>query len=460
MAEPTYGAFGDVLNLEEQENQGIDPIIYNVYRNQAQTYSDPQNQQYTYGTAANPVFEWVKRIQSGERTYNPQDNFDTDLMAEYQRMNQAGEEVPDDLMTPEMIMKQIGRDTVSQVAGQVGGRVGAAVVDPYLANQPVIDRAIQGAKTTFSGDLPFEASQKLASNTTNETFKLLGNDKVIVPSLSNETISGSAGAGNLETFKTLKSGGALTNVGTAKEPVFAMSKADASALSEQSFTNTPTAGGNDLVVDPKNFVSTSSAAVPDTGYFTNVGKSLNWSEPTGAANWSSAAGAAGFSFVANLAMGAKPKQALKSAAGTMIGRVIGQALIPIPGVGAFIGGTVGSVLAGRVICNELCKQGLIDRKMLLNDYRFTKDYLTPQYVNGYHVWAVWMVKQLRKKRFLSFWQHIVIHRGNEIAYIYSQKDKPDYLGKLYRKVFEPICWILGAFCKQTDWSVLYQKKEI
>jgi len=454
-----YGAFGDVLNLEESKKTGVDPIVYNVYQQRSQTYDNPALQQYTYGTGVNPVFEWVKTIQTGQRSYNPQDNFDTDMLDEYKKMFNAGE-VPDGALSPDEIMKQIGRDTVSQVAGQVGGRVGQAIVDPYLANQPIIDRAVQGASTTFSGDLPFEASQELASNATNETFKLLGNDKVIVPSLSNETIAGSAGAGNLETFKTLKSGGALTNVGTAKEPVFAMSKADASTLSEQSLTNTPTTGGNDLVVDPKNFVSTSSAAIPDTGYFAEAGKQLNWNTDAGAANWGSAAGAAGFSFVANLAMGAKPKQALKSAAGTMVGRVIGQALIPIPGVGAFIGGAIGGALGGRVICNELCKQGIMDRKQVVLDYKFTRDYLTPQHVIGYHVWAVWMVKQMRKGKLVSFWSHVAGHRANEIEYIYGEREKPDYLGKVYRKILEPICWTLGAFCKKTDWSVLYQKKEI
>jgi hypothetical protein len=71
-----------------------------------------------------------------------------------------------------------------------------------------------------------------------------------------------------------------------------------------------------------------------------------------------------------------------------------------------------------------------------------------------------MVKQMRKGKYVDFWKHIVIHRSNEIAYIYGERDKPDYLGKLYRKIFEPVCWTLGLFCKETDWSVLYKTKEI
>ena len=86
MAEPVYGAFGDILSLEEGEKKGVDPIIYNVYQQRSQQYQDPKMQQYTYGTGVNPVFEWVRTIQTGQRQYNPQDAFDTDLMDEYRRM--------------------------------------------------------------------------------------------------------------------------------------------------------------------------------------------------------------------------------------------------------------------------------------------------------------------------------------------------------------------------------------
>ena len=135
------------------------------------------------------------------------------------------------------------------------------------------------------------------------------------------------------------------------------------------------------------------------------------------------------------------------------------AATPFAPFSTIIGGIVGGFV-GRVICNELMKQGIMDRKQVILDYKFTRDYLTPQHVTGYHVWAVWMVKQMRKGRLVGLWAHIAGHRANEIAYIYGERDKPDYLGKLYRKILEPICWTVGAFCKETDWSVLYRKKEI
>ena len=130
-------------------------------------------------------------------------------------------------------------------------------------------------------------------------------------------------------------------------------------------------------------------------------------------------------------------------------------LIP-GGFGTFLG----AFLGGRVICNELMRQGIMTRKQVVLDYKFTEDYLTPQHVAGYHVWAVWMVRQMRKGRLVNFWKHVAGHRANEIAYIYGDRDKPDYLGKVYRKILEPICWSIGFFCKKTDWTVLYKQKEV
>ena len=193
-------------------------------------------------------------------------------------------------------------------------------------------------------------------------------------------------------------------------------------------------------------------------YGESVGDSL-WGKGS-ASNWSSSATSGFISAATTLVMTGDVEKAAKTGVGTAIGQAIGTALIPIPGVGAFIGGAIGGAIGGRVICNELHNQGLITKKQLINDYKFTRDYLTTKHVNGYHLWALWMVKQMRKGKYVNFWKHIVLHRANEIAYIYGESDKPDYLGKFYRKIFEPVCWTLGLFCKETDWSILYKTKEI
>ena len=173
----------------------------------------------------------------------------------------------------------------------------------------------------------------------------------------------------------------------------------------------------------------------------------------GKANLYGAGGAGLFTVAANLLSGKNLKESVKSGVKTSIGTYIGGLFGP---VGALLGG----ILGGRVICNELMRQGIMTRKQVVLDYKFTQDYLTPQHVAGYHVWAVWMVRQMRKGRLVNFWTHVAGHRANEIAYIYGDRDKPDYLGKVYRKVLEPICWSIGFFCQKTDWTVLYKEKEI
>lgn len=173
----------------------------------------------------------------------------------------------------------------------------------------------------------------------------------------------------------------------------------------------------------------------------------------GKANLYGGVGAGLASVAFNLISGKNLKESIKSGAKTGVGTYIGGLFGPI---GALLGG----ILGGRVICNELMRQGIMTRKQVVLDYKFTEDYLTPQHVAGYHVWAVWMVRQMRKGRLVNFWAHVAGHRANEIAYIYGERDKPDYLGKVYRKILEPICWSIGFFCQKTDWTVLYKEKEI
>ena len=202
-------------------------------------------------------------------------------------------------------------------------------------------------------------------------------------------------------------------------------------------------------------ITSSTPMASPVGYFENAGNTL-----TSGSVWASAGIGAVVSFGIGVLSGQDPVKAAKQAGASAVGAVIGQALIPIPFVGGMIGSAIGGMVGGRVICNELVRQGLMDRRNVILDYKFTKDHLTTQHVLGYHVWAVHVVKRLRKGKNVRVWKHLASHRANEIAFIYGERDKPDYLGKVYRRIGEPICWAIGAFCKKTDWSVLYNPKEI
>ena len=479
MAEENYGALTG-LNLDEKEKN--DPFTYNVY--QAKSFNPGltgQELQSSYGTAKMPVFDWVRLIQSGERTYDPSNNFDRDMLAEYEKET----DVPDDLMSPQEIMAQQAlQGTAGQVGNIIGKPIGDALVNPVYADMSVGEKIVQGTKNIYA-DTPARALQK-ASELSSDQVKFLNDnpDFVYQPEFKDPNTAKIFGLEDelltLENTNTLlpaRSGLGVTR-GTdsfdsgmmRKDTLDNLKYADKFDPSDVEFASRvdPASSTSLNLSDP---ISKSSLSVPDLGfqeqfgnYAEGVGDRLNpfGESGAGASNFSSAATGSIFNFGFRVAAGQDIDDAAKSAADAGAVTYLTTALLmgtPFAPFATVIGGVVGG-LVGRVICNELMKQGIMDRKQVVLDYKFTRDYLTPQHVAGYHVWAVWMVKQMRKGRLVGLWSHIAGHRANEIAYIYGERDKPDYLGKLYRKILEPICWTVGAFCKETDWSVLYTKKEI
>ena len=421
------------LSLDE-EDESKKPIVYGVYQTKSQTPDmDLSNLQNVYGTAAMPVFEWVRTIQTGQRTYDPNDTSDREKLEEYKKMvEEQGK--PPGLPDWSEIGKQVAVGTVSQLGQAAASQAGSALFDPYLASETTGSKLLTGVTETF-GSTP---AQQVAS-TTNLAFDnidKLANDQTIFPELANREVA--EATGNLDLYNAVSDGG--------KEVGKGIKSYDANVVNDAKKTT----GGN-LTAE----AITTSSQTPT--YLSQVGDRLYGTEAA-KANWSGAAGAGIVNFGVQLAMGEDPEKAAKSAGASAIGTAIGNALLP--GIGGVVGGVLGGIVGGRVICNELCRQGVMTRKQVVLDYKFTRDYLTPQHVNGYHVWAVWMVRQMRKGKFVKFWKHVAGHRANEIAYIYGERDKPDYLGKVYRKILEPTCWAVGYFCKKTDWSTLYKAKEV
>ena len=127
------GALTGLPLLDEETNK---PRVYNVFQ------SFPQNTnrsdfdiQTMYGTAQMPVFEWVKSIQTGQRTYNPQDAFEKSLMEEYQELERMGQ-VPEGYMSAEDILAQQAlQGTAGQTGQIIGSNIGQAFTNPY-ANMP------------------------------------------------------------------------------------------------------------------------------------------------------------------------------------------------------------------------------------------------------------------------------------------------------------------------------------
>ena len=396
---------GALANIEEtSEDDG--KFTYNIYK---QKSVDPTKQfdfgpfslSDFYGSAIMPSLQWVTKIKTGEVVYDPANEQQDKLLKDYEAYIEKNGQI-EGLPSPNEIMKQEMAPVLGQLAEGVGSSI--ATGGTFYEGLPFTTTGLKIAEGTSQlGDISKLNISKVDANKLTALAKQSG--EIATP----------------DAVKVLGSKEAITEAGGVV--------------------------GRDL----------SGGGVLGGGEFLD---NLNPFGESGAGmqNLKSAAGGAVGNFVVQLALGQDPVRAAKSAGAGAIGKMLGTA-VGGP-IGGFIGGALGSILGGRVICNELMRQGLLTRKEVILDYRFTRDYLTPTHVNGYHVWAVWMVKQMRKGKFVKFWKHVAGHRANEIAYIYGQRDTPDYLGKVYRKILEPTCWVVGSFCKVTDWSVLYKQKEI
>ena len=373
--------------------------------------------QNVYGTKYMPMFQWVSQQETGSVTFDPQD----DMISE-DEANELRQEFQDEYgIDPTEALKQEALAMGAQLAAGVGGQIGRSVASNIGDNQSFDLASLGEGISDFS-----------------ENFKLT------------------------DTFGAPKSG-------PSAKVKFSPTSDNAKLVDAKQTIKANQPGFEDLTnpkgaeVKAKNLEDAKGAqatllAGGNTGYFSGVGDRLSSfgssSTAAGRANLYGSAGAGLGTTAAMLIGGASLKDSAKAGAKVSVGTYIGTA------IGGPIGGFIGGMLGGRVICNELQRQGIMTRTQVLLDYKFTRDYLTPTHVNGYHVWAVWMVKQMRKGRLVNFWKHVAGHRANEIAYIYGARDKPDYLGKVYRKILEPICWSIGLFCKKTDWSILYKKKEV
>ena len=396
---------------------------------------DLSEMQNLYGSKYLPMFRWISQKQTGSVTFDPDEGQITEedvarLGSDFE--NETG------MSAEEALREQYKQEAIgvgTQVLAGVGGQIGRAYAstgtvsgafDAYAGQDDFKDFLFPSgdgatAKVPFSSDSGRFALKNLNENIDKGNFKTaLSSDNPL------ESAAYKAEMASLEGQRTL----ANTNV-------VDKSQSDLTTSLEGVTGNKATGYG-------AGFKDRSGFMKGADGQMSAAGK----------ANLYGSAGAGLATVAANLIAGKNLKESVKTGAKVGVGTYVGGLL------GGSVGSMVGGILGGRVICNELMRQGIMTRKQVVLDYKFTEDYLTPQHVAGYHIWAVWMVRQMRKGRLVNFWTHVAGHRANEIAYIYGERDKPDYLGKAYRKILEPICWSIGFLCKKTDWTVLYKEKEI
>tara|TARA_R100001224_G_C4018428_1_gene148506 strand:+ start:409 stop:1677 length:1269 start_codon:yes stop_codon:yes gene_type:complete len=370
--------------------------------------------QKLYGTSAMPMFEFARRVQSGEATYNPSNQFDREAAETISAL--SDQELIEQGLQPDIIKDillptaSFAGGTVISKAGQLASKAGAAPFAEQLvpAVESFLPSSITGAPPTYSGltvasginptiakDFGLAANQSAIPTTAfkrlqaaNPNFvgtKVVGNPnlmKVSTPSL--DLVNASA-----------KSGSVVTPVA---------SQADTSIF------------GGELTQGYK-----SGLAQVGTSFALDLG--------------------------INLLSGMKPKQAVKQSAITTAGTAIGT-YFGGP-IGGFVGGTVAKVVSGgSVVCTELHEQGEISD----SEYRTTNYYnaviLTPTHMKGYHFWGVSVAKKMKKGNNVKFWK-AVYKKWNKHANYKLGKGKFSISGFVVAKSLETASLLIGKIYEAT-----------
>ena len=110
------------------------------------------------------------------------------------------------------------------------------------------------------------------------------------------------------------------------------------------------------------------------------------------------------------------------------------------------GGDSGGGGGGKIVCTMMNKTygfGSFRNKIWL---RQSKD-LAPEYQKGYHILFLPLVKIAETNKIVrKILEHIAVHRTIDIRQ--ESRGKTHMLGRIYRKILEPICYWVGKYAKR------------
>jgi len=122
-----------------------------------------------------------------------------------------------------------------------------------------------------------------------------------------------------------------------------------------------------------------------------------------------------------------------------------------------VGSCDGGGGGGKVICTELCRNGIIEHDVWMADLRYSRQNFSAQTMRGYHLWGIPYVKLMRK--YPSFGKVAAYPTrwfAADIAYRMGVRSKPNYAGWALRELaFRPICWTIGIVAKARNWQGLW-----
>lgn len=113
---------------------------------------------------------------------------------------------------------------------------------------------------------------------------------------------------------------------------------------------------------------------------------------------------------------------------------------------------------GKVICTELCRNGIIEHDVWMADIRYSRENFSEQTMRGYHLWGIPYVKLMRKSPlFAKIAAYPTSWFAEDIAYRMGVRAKPNLKGWVLREIlFRPICSVIGVFAKARDWQALWR----
>ena len=122
-----YDQFGNILTLDSELDK---PTTYNIYQTKAYNTGQGANLQNVYGIQGGlPMFEFIRQIKVGERTYDPRREEDRRYKDMYDQYQQQNPQAPS------------WSDVIGETAIAFAPRVGTAVGEALL-NQVVTIKAM------------------------------------------------------------------------------------------------------------------------------------------------------------------------------------------------------------------------------------------------------------------------------------------------------------------------------
>jgi hypothetical protein len=118
---------------------------------------------------------------------------------------------------------------------------------------------------------------------------------------------------------------------------------------------------------------------------------------------------------------------------------------------------------GTVLCTYFYLQGHISRPTYIADMRYARDRVSDEVRNGYHYWAIPLVRYLQSgNRFITepVLRYVVLNWANEMAFEVGQTKKRTIAGRLIRAIGEPVCGLIGKYVGKGDYKPLWENNRV